>query len=259
MSAKATGETDLRYCLIQRHCGVNQLGRVKNWQQLYLVAFCLHKDGSHTTNLSLLDDVPGTDFDLLGPPCHVCDVWGFPKAWTVCYSALEQSKCFNLIASFLSREGVPIHLCVAQSAPSKRDGECHTLGLYLGTADPSVQFFALLLNLYNSLSFNTGMLMILHSFVRHGAINTSGQCFTSECWVLFTGRTGAVAAEQDAFQRRFVSDRWLLLMCSLSPETSGPAARGRKVLWCLKKGILVYFWADFLWQTGGESSELLLS
>lgn len=74
VSAKATGETDLRYCLIQRHCGVSQLGRVKNWQQLYLVAFCLHKDGSHTTNLSLLDDVPGTDFDLLGPPCHVCDV-----------------------------------------------------------------------------------------------------------------------------------------------------------------------------------------
>lgn len=53
------------------------------------------------------------------------------------------------------------------------------------------------------------------------------------------GRTGAVAAKQDAFQCRFVSDRWLLFVCSLSPERSGPAAQGRKVFWCLRKGVLV--------------------
>lgn len=59
---------------------------------LYLLAFYMHKDGPNTTNLSLFEDLPASDFDLLELSYHVCDAQGLLSAWTVCYSALELSS-----------------------------------------------------------------------------------------------------------------------------------------------------------------------
>lgn len=62
-------------------------------------------------------------------------------------------------------------------------------------------------------------------------MNTSGECFTGICLTPSTARAGAVAAMQVGFHHRFVPDgRLFLLMCCLSPERSGPAARDGKVL-----------------------------
>lgn len=95
---------------------------------------------------------------------------------------------------------------------SKGDREHHALGLCLGTGRSLLflLFWAWVAPFQywnvNDTSHN--------SFVRCGAINISGQRFTSVCLMRFTERAGAVSAVQDAFQHRCVSHwRLFLLTC----------------------------------------------